>query len=127
MLPKDGFEWRVRMNLQRCFEQKAELAQSASGHFGRRDVLEAIEQFGEDGGARFENEFVGIRHAEADDVAIGKRRAIFGFLVVDENAALLAAIFQAKCFAVINDSDALAGDTAIGELEMISGFSAAAD
>src|ERR1700683_235924 len=116
----------MRMKLQGGLEQKAQLAQTGRARFGRGEVFHAVEELREGGGARPENNFVGIGQAEGDGITVSQR-VRFGFFTVDEEAALLAAIFQAEDFAVKNQSSALARNAAIGKLEMVAGFRTTAD
>ena len=76
------------------------------------------------GGA--EDDLVGVVKAEGDGVAI-LEFATFDFFAVDEEAAALAAILEIETIGFDHDGGAVAGNAAVGELQVVAGFDAAAD
>ena len=76
------------------------------------------------GGA--EDDLVGIIEAEGDGVAILEFTA-FDFFAVDEQAATLAAILDIETIGFDHHGGTVAGNAAVGELQVIAGFGAPAD
>jgi len=72
------------------------------------------------------DDFVGVVDAEGDDVAI-LQLAAFHLFAVDEQAAALAAILDVKFVGFDHYRGAIAGNTAVGKLQVVTGFRAAAD
>jgi len=102
-----------------------ELNQAAAGWFGAGDVLHPCEQLGKRITVRTlggpEDYFVGVVETEGDRVAILKLAAI-DFFSVDEEAAALAAIFDIEAIGFDDHGRAVAGDAAVGELQMVAGL-----
>jgi hypothetical protein len=93
-------------------------------------VLDAGEEIGKGllaaGGARSKEELVGIFETKGDGIAV-IQKAAFDFFAVDEQPAPLAAVFDVKAARLSDQCRAIARNAAVGELQMISGFDAAAD
>jgi len=75
---------------------------------------------------RAEQDFVGILQPEGDGVAVLKFAA-FNFFAVDEETAALSAILDVEAIGFDDHRGAIPGDTPVGKLQMVSGFSAAPD
>ena len=112
------------------FEQALELNQAAPGWFGAGDVLHPREQLGKGitvrtlGGTK--DYFIRVVETEGDGVAILKLAAI-DFFSIDEEAAALAAILDIEAIGFDDHGRAVAGDAAVGELQVVAGLHAAAD
>ena len=76
------------------------------------------------GGA--EDDLVGVVQAEGDGVAI-LEFTTFDSFAIDEEAAALAAIFEIETISFDHHRGAIAGNAAVGELQVVAGFDAAAD
>src|SRR5580700_4156549 len=116
------------MQKHRGFEKKIELVQAAGRGFGSGYALHPAEDLlnGTLGCDGAENNFVRIRDAKADDVAIFQGPAFDG-LFVHIKTAPVASIFEVEAIAFGNNCGALARDTAVVQLEVVSGFAAAPD
>ncbi len=127
---EDDFERKLGVKERSGFEEALEFCEAAAGLLGAGDVLHACEEvrkgFVGGAGGRTENDFVGILEAEADNVAV-LELAAFHFFAVDEKAAALAAVLDVEAIAFDDDGGAIARDAAVGKLEMVAGFGAAAD
>jgi hypothetical protein len=114
-------------------EELVELAQARAGAancVGAGDVPHASQQVGDgvfaggSGGAV--DNLVRIVDAEGDDVAVLQLAAFHLFAVYEEPAAL-AAIFDVMLVGLNYDRGASARNTAVGKLQVVPGFGAAAD
>src|SRR5216683_204601 len=76
------------------------------------------------GGAK--DDLVGVVEAEGDGVAVLEFTAI-NFFAVDKEAAALAAIFDIETIGFNDHGGAVAGDAAVGELQVVAGLGAAAN
>src|SRR6184192_3672325 len=73
-----------------------------------------------------EKDFVGVLEAEGDDIAVLQLAALH-FFAVDVKPAALAAILDVKTVGFDDDGGAIAGNAAVGKLQVVAGFRAPAD
>ncbi len=72
------------------------------------------------------DDFVGVVEAEGNGVAVLQLAAL-GLFAIDEQSAALAAILNVELAGFGDDGGAIPRDAAVGELQVIAGFRAAAD
>jgi hypothetical protein len=70
-----------------------------------------------------ENNFIGIFEAKTNNVAVLQEAAI-SLLSADVDSTPVSPIFEMPGVILRNNRGTLAGDTAVGQLEMISGLAA---
>src|SRR5258706_236731 len=119
-------ERQLGMQQRSCFEQPLELGQTtatAARRLRAGYVLHAREELRKRIGVRTlagaEDDLVRVLEAEGDRVAV-LQFAAFDFFAVDEQAAALAAILDVEAVRFDDHGGAVAGDAAVGELQMIS-------
>src|ERR1700676_2070475 len=78
------------------------------------------------GGRGTVNDFVGIINAEVNHVAI-LQLAAFHLFAIYKEASALAAIFDVILVGLDDDRGAVARNAAVGELQVVAGFGAAAN
>ena len=116
---------KLGVQQRRGGEKLIELAQGGiDPRVSTAGALDAREQMGKGirgAGSRSKNDLIGIVQAKADDVAI-LQFAAFDFRTIHKQAAALPAILDVELVGFQNDRGALAGDAAVGKLQVISRF-----
>jgi hypothetical protein len=116
------------MQKHRRFEEKIEFLEATGRRAGTRYALDAIEDVlnGSAGCGGPEDNFVGTLEAKTDDIAILQLAPVDLFSAHVE-AAAVAPVFKIVAPALGNNRGALAGDAAVVQLEVVSGYAAAPD
>lgn len=127
---ENGVEGKLRVKQGSGFEEQVEFAEAAADGFGAGNVLDSGEEVGNrilaTARAGAKDEFVGVFQAKCDGVPIVEGTA-FDFFTVDEESAALAAIFDVQAARFEDDSGAIPGNPAVGQLKMIACLRTATD